>query len=168
MGRLPRLPGWDYSTPAAYFITFKVHERRRVLSRVSHGNVHLSAPGRIVLTTARLLPERFSGLTIDRLVIMPDHIHAILVLEGGCETSVPCPTIHQRSSTVPASFMGTSKTAIGKVVRHWKARSTRLIRLHLLPEFRWQSRHWDRVIRDGAELWHTRRYIELNPLRWQE
>lgn len=57
---------------------------------------------------------------------------------------------------------------LGKVIRFWKARATFHIRRTGLPEFRWQTRYWERIIRTDAELLRTRRYIELNPLRWEE
>lgn len=162
------MPGWDYGSAAAYFVTFKVLYRRQLLSRIELNRLILSPAGDVVLRTSRLLPAQFPGVTVDRLVIMPDHVHAILVLAPG-EAIAPAYQPRGRSGREPPeSFMAQPTPVLGKVVRFWKARSTRLIRERGLSSFRWQTRYWDRVIRNDGELRRIRRYLELNPARWWE
>ena len=62
-------------------------------------------------------------------------------------------------------MMADPAMVLGKVVRAWKARSTRLIRRTCDPGFAWQSRYYEHIIRSPAELERIRNYIELNPLK---
>ena len=55
---------------------------------------------------------------------------------------------------------------VGECIRTLKAVSTRLIRADGMTWFRWQRNYYERVIRDEAELWHVREYIEANPGNW--
>ena len=80
-----RLKNFDYSTPGAYFITICTHNRKCTLSRVV-GAIHespeieLTDYGKITDETIRNIPERYKA-TVDRYVIMPDHIHVIIFLD---------------------------------------------------------------------------------------
>ena len=76
-----RLAGHDYATPGAYFITVCTHRRACLFGEVHDGHVHLSLPGDIVRVTWYGLPRHFPDVEVDALVIMPNHLHAILVLQ---------------------------------------------------------------------------------------
>ena len=56
---------------------------------------------------------------------------------------------------------------LGKIIRAFKAKSTRIIRTTLDPSFRWHRSFFDRVIRDDIERYFIEEYIELNPLTWE-
>ena len=79
-----RLKNFDYSTPGAYFITICTHNRKCTLSRVV-GAIHespeieLTDYGKITDETIRNIPERYKA-TVDRYVIMPNHIHLIIII----------------------------------------------------------------------------------------
>jgi REP element-mobilizing transposase RayT len=167
-GRPPRLAGWDYSSSAAYFVTFKVLHCRPLLGCVEDARIVLSPAGAIVLATASLLPTRFPGVVVDRLVIMPDHVHAVI----GITASAPGASAYRprcaSAGEPPNSLMAHPAVVLGKVIRFWKARATFFIRRAGVPSFRWQTRYWERIIRSEVELHRIRRYIELNPSRWEE
>jgi REP element-mobilizing transposase RayT len=187
-GHPPRLAGWDYSRPGAYFVTFTVAGRLRCLSTVRGGRVKLGTAGEIVEQCWQELPRSFP-VRLDARVIMPDHVHAILILTLPSETSRPAsyralieeeasggaltsggalinqgPTGDGQGSLQP--MMADPRMVLGKVVRAWKARSTRLIRTAGAPSFAWQSRYYEHVIRDRPTLDRVRQYIANNPLRW--
>ena len=79
-----RLKNFDYSTPGAYFITVCTHNRKCTLTRVV-GAIHespeieLTDYGKIIDETIRNIPERYKA-TVDRYVIMPNHIHLIIII----------------------------------------------------------------------------------------
>ena len=79
-----RLKNFDYSTPGAYFITICTYNRKCMLSRVV-GAIHespeieLTDYGKITDETIRNIPERYKA-TVDRYVIMPNHIHLIIII----------------------------------------------------------------------------------------
>jgi REP element-mobilizing transposase RayT len=98
-----RLRGHDYSTPGAYFITICVKDRKELLSKITVGqglapaeNL-LSQYGNIAKEQMELLEKRYSGINIDKYVIMPNHIHILIYLTAGAS---PCPTV----SDVVCSF----------------------------------------------------------------
>ena len=79
-----RLYRHDYSTPGAYFITVCTKNKEKILSNVGEGlappEPHLSVYGKIAEQQLLELEERYSNITLDKYVIMPNHIHMILVL----------------------------------------------------------------------------------------
>lgn len=102
------------------------------------------------------IPERFAEIDIDALVVMPDHIHGILMC--GIDP-------HRNIST----------TTMGDVICWFKASvveeyRSRVSRHEWTPYDRhlWQRDYHDRIIRTDAELAAIRAYIEGNPGRWWE
>ena len=82
----PRLYHYDYSTAGAYFVTICTHNRRCLLSRIvgrglAPAEIQYTAYGQIAQEQMLLLEQRYPSLKIDQYVIMPNHIHAILLLE---------------------------------------------------------------------------------------
>ena len=141
-----RLRGYDYAWAGMYFVTVCTHLRRCLLGEIVDGEMRLSDAGRTAAEALASLPDRFPLLKIDSSVIMPNHVHALLCLHYDSE---------QRASI------------LGEVVRTWKARSTRLIRLGSDPSFGWQRNYYERILRDD-EIDPVRCYIAENPSRWAE
>ena len=75
-----RLREYDYSTPAAYFITVCTAGRRCSLGDITAGTAVLSAAGTIAATAWVGLSRRFDSVVLDEYVIMPNHLHAIIHL----------------------------------------------------------------------------------------
>ena len=93
----PRLDFYDYSTSGAYYITICTQNRRCLLSHIvgrglAPAETVLTPYGKIAQEQLFLLESRFPALKIDQYVIMPNHIHAILLLEEAAGAS-PRPTI---------------------------------------------------------------------------
>ena len=82
----PRLKQYDYNSSGRYFITVCTHERRQLLSKVIVGRglapakTSLTEVGKIVEDELLILPLRYPELTIEKYVIMPNHIHAIFCI----------------------------------------------------------------------------------------
>ena len=163
-GHPPRLAGRDYSAAGAYFITFSVSQRERCLSTVDEeGELRLTRFGRIVESSWQDVAAQFPHAVLDCMVVMPDHVHAIVMLtEGGA-------LIHQGPARSPGGalppLMVDRRPVLGKIVRCWKARSAYTIRRAGKPDFVWQSRYYEHIIRDQTSLYRIRRYIAQNPSR---
>ena len=145
-----RLRDYDYSSPGAYFITVCTRGKECVLSRILVGEglappaVALTAIGRIVEEQLRLLPGRFPSLSVDRYVIMPNHIHLLLTLSGdSAGGAIPSPTITN-------------------MVGALKSQASRLSGAAPL----WQRSFYDHVIRNEDDYRQIAEYIETNPARW--
>ena len=79
-----RLPGYDYAQAGGYFVTIVTQGRECALGTVEDGNVILSNPGHAVAATWNQIPQHFSNVVLDEFVIMPNHVHGIiLIMEDG-------------------------------------------------------------------------------------
>jgi len=162
-----RLPGHDYASPGAYFITVCTRERVCLFGEVHDGQMHLCGPGEIVRTVWQNLPNHFPDVDVDALVVMPNHLHAILVLQpavGAKHPELP------DASPLPVSTRphGTRPRSIPAMVQNAKSVAAREIdRLRRTPGAPvWQRGYFEHIVRTPDELGRLRQYIETNPLRW--
>ena len=149
-----RLHEFDYNSTGAYFITICVENRQRLLSRIVGGDV-LDAPysiellpcGEIADKYIRQIGDFYNEIKVDRYVIMPDHIH-ILLLVGNSGASRTSPPTKQHSTV--SRFVSTFKRFCNK-------------------EYGcniWQRHFYDHIIRDREDYEKHLVYIHENPLRW--
>jgi REP-associated tyrosine transposase len=75
-----RIPGYDYSRAGAYFITMVTHERACLFGEVVEGEVRLSDFGLVADECWRLTPEHFPAVELGAYVVMPNHVHGIIIL----------------------------------------------------------------------------------------
>ena len=99
-----RLAARDYAEPGAYFVTICTHDRRESLGHLVDGVVRLGKAGLIVEACWRQLPTHFPHVTLDELVVMPDHLHGILVLgpitaKDGCVPKPSAPSVGARHAS---------------------------------------------------------------------
>jgi len=76
-----RLPGYDYTQPGAYFITLCTQWREALFGEIVNGEMRLSAAGRVAAAEWRRLGRQFPGIRVGAFVVMPNHVHGILVIE---------------------------------------------------------------------------------------
>ena len=148
-----RLKDYNYSTPGAYFITICTDGRRELLSKITVGqglapaeNI-LSAYGIIADKQINDLQNRFKTITIDKYVIMPNHIHMLISIHAAGAS--PCPTISD-------------------IIGAYKSLTTRLCHTAGLQEKHlFQASFHDHIIRnkqDYAGIWQ---YIDTNVIKWE-
>lgn len=147
-----RLQGWDYSGAGYYFITACTKERRCLLSSVGRGIldaslVELTEYGKLVEETLSFLDTHSEYIRIDKHVIMPNHIHLILDVDGDGASGKPRPT----DGLVP-KFMSSMKRYTNK-----KA-----------GQDLWQTSYYDHIIRSEADYLRIWNYIDTNPAKWPE
>ena len=153
-----RLKNYDYSSPGAYFITMCTHNRECILSSVV-GAIHespvlqLSKYGKIVDELIGSLPEHL-GARIERYVIMPNHVHLIIMINDDSLRA-----IHESPRQC--------RSIISKTVGYIKMNASREIHRHCPGISVWQRAFHDHVIRDEADYIKIAKYIEENPVRWQ-
>ena len=131
----------NYSWTGTYFITMRAVQREPIFETPELRT--------ILNDTWQALPERFPGVTLDEFVIMPDHIHFIIWIEGNVEKRVSL-------GNVIGAYK--SLTAVAWL-RHIKSTgmecSARI----------WQRNYFEHVIRDDDDLEQKRQYIRDNPLK---
>ncbi|MGF1537774.1 MAG: transposase [Elainellaceae cyanobacterium] len=162
--RSMRLKGYDYSSPGFYFITICTHQRLCLFGNVEGNKMHLNEFGQVVLDCWQAIPQHFCHIELDEFVIMPNHIHGIIIVNNGRDMAPPCPTKTQNrqfSRPVP----GAISTAIGSFKSIATKRINEIRNAPGCPV--WQSQFYDRIIRDRDALDRIQRYIQQNPLAWQ-
>ena len=88
--RLLRLRSYDYSAPGAYFVTIVTRQRILLFGDVVSGAMRLNPAGRIVLSLWDSLPTHYPGVELAEFVVMPNHVHGIIVIrEGGAIHELP-------------------------------------------------------------------------------
>ena len=143
-----RLAEYDYGTNGAYFVTICTHERSKILSSIVGDGFPVPKPaGKIAEEYIRKIPGKYPTVSVDRYVIMPDHIHILLRMDNG--TGNPSPTL-------------------GNVIGWYKYQVTKEsnAQFNHSGEKLFQRSYYDHVIRnqnDYDEIWQ---YIENNPRKW--
>ena len=141
----PRLSGFDYATHACYFITICTHKKQNLF-----GNPYdLNAFGKIAEHDLLQISMHFPGVAIEKYVIMPNHIHALISLGlSETERSRPFPTL--------SAIVGLYKSGVSKSIHRFS------------PDLAiWQKSFYDHIIRgkkDYDEIWT---YIDNNPKQWE-
>jgi REP element-mobilizing transposase RayT len=136
----------DYSRPGAYVVTVCTFDREVIFGTIVDGLMNMNRSGRIVERCWQQLPRRFGSVSLDAFVVMPNHVHGIIVLNSIDES---LPTLH-------------------KVVGAFKASAARRINndrgVNGVPV--WQRSFHDQIIRDDQHLDNVRAYINANPTCW--
>ena len=189
--RQHRLPGYDYTQPGSYFITICTHEREHFFGEVKEGRMLLNAIGRVTEKFLQEISHRFSNSTLDTWVVMPNHVHLILVLWPNDENSnnddniinsgyAPrrVPTIFENNTptglsdvylpNLPKGIRPLAKGSVSSIINHFKGNVKRWCNKNGFEHFRWQSRFHDHIIRDKAALETIQQYIQNNPANWKE
>ncbi len=138
----------------------------------------LSEAGVIAEESWLQIPGGFPGVELDDFVIMPDHVHGIIILNpdtAGSKCGVRGGLINQTPTKIRIPpedtdfswiLMKQRGISLGKIIRAFKARSSRLIRLNADPGFAWQRNYYDHIVRNEDDLRRIRTYIRNNPLHW--
>lgn len=146
-----RLKYWDYSTPSWYYVTINTKNKVHWFGKVSDAKMILNKQGIIANDFWLDIPKHYKTVELDEFVIMPNHIHGILILNYG---------------KVETPYMASLLPILGDIIGKYKGAVTRKIRKEGFKNFQWQSRFYDRIIRDERELRNIRKYINDNPLNW--
>ena len=75
-----RLRGYDYTQNGAYFITICMKNRKNLLGDIQNSQIITSSIGDLIRSAWQELPTRYPGISIDAFVIMPNHIHGIIIV----------------------------------------------------------------------------------------
>jgi REP element-mobilizing transposase RayT len=154
-----RLKEYDYSSPGAYFVTICTYNRKCFFGNVRDVRLILSAVGRKAKTFFREIPEHFENITLDEYVVMPNHLHGIIVIQNvGVQNFEPLQRHNAFQHLVPKS--------LGSVIRTYKSMLTRWCRINGHRYFKWQRNYYEHIIRDEDDLNKIREYIQNNPLEW--
>ncbi|MFA6522170.1 MAG: transposase [Patescibacteria group bacterium] len=166
-----RLPAYDYSRPATYFITFNTRYFEEIFGTIENNKMQLNDFGKIIEKYWIALPNHFPYLRLDTYIIMPNHLHGIIEIIPRDETAVragfPRPLDSLR---IEATGRGTRplRRTLGQIIAYFKYQSTKRINeIRQSPgKLIWHRSFHDRIIRNDIELHRIRVYIRENPRNW--
>ena len=144
-----RLKGYDYSRPGAYFVTVCIHDRESLFGEITSRVMHLNDMGLIAQRTCFDLPRHYLHVVLDAMVIMPNHLHGVIVLTEDDEADKP-------------------RQGLPEIVRGFKSYSARRINaLRQTPGLPvWQRNYYEHIVRDQEDWERIRDYIQINPQEW--
>ena len=142
----------------AYFVTICTWQRECLFGHVVNGEMRLNDAGEIARRCWADIPDHFPSVKLDAFVVMPNHVHGIIVIQGRGEKSF-APT-----STAPTTTIAQSPSrTIGSIVRGFKIGVTKWFRANTDLHSIWQRNHHEHVVRNEEELEAIREYILGNP-----
>jgi putative transposase len=136
-----RLQNWDYSSNAAYFVTICTYGRICFFGKIFDGEMELSGIGKLINQFWNEIPIHFPFVILDAFVVMPNHIHGIIVIN--------------------------KPGTLGSIINQFK----RVCTIHankIDMNFAWQPRFYDQIIRNYDSYVKIKDYINNNPARWNE
>lgn len=191
-----RLPHWDYKRNAAYFITICTRYRENFFGEISNGTMHLSGIGEIAEDLWVKIPEHFPYVSNDEFIVMPDHIHGIIIIDNhdtlsGCEPASVVETVldggpispvetlhatslrfrqqsqpHQQSQPGKKTLHPPKTGSLSVIIRSYKSAVTKKAR-EINLQFAWQDRFYDHIIRDNGSFERIAYYIKMNVVNWR-
>jgi REP element-mobilizing transposase RayT len=184
-----RLKGYDYTQAGAYYFTICCYHRRCLLGEIKDGVTDLNLVGTTVKAVWESLPHHFPLIELDAFVVMPNHVHGIIVItdkahnynhNGNCRGEAFVPRCNDTQpgflSTNASPFSGCNSTSlprgtqsgsIGAIVQNFKSVATRRVnRITPNSGTLWQRNYHEEIIRNEKAYENIRRYIQENALNW--
>ena len=181
-----RLKNFDYTSDAAYFITICTHNREHFFGKIIDGQMILNETGKIVHDEWKKTASIRKNIIVDEFIIMPNHIHGILIINNNDNTHNINDTdvLPNDTDVLPnggrdvlakrlydgnhknMSEISPEKNSISVIIRFIKRQSTIRIR-KTIPGFKWQPNYYDHIIRNKSSLNRIRNYIKNNPKNWK-
>lgn len=180
-----RAQWWDYGWNGAYFITICTKMRKHFFGDISCNKMNLSQVGIIADILWHEIPNHFKFVELGDFIVMPNHIHGILIINKPKFDNVDNNNININVETGPAlsiqqpskqpsqqpigkqRFQNIGNDTISSIIGSYKSAVTKHAnRLGYLNG--WQTRFHDHIIRNDQEYQRISDYIVSNPLKWKD
>ena len=171
-----RLAGYDYAQAGAYFVTSITWRRGNLFGEVVNGEMVLNDFGKIADDCWRAIPEHFPTVELGAHVVMPNHVHGIIMIVDNQLDAAGRGAIYRAPTTDHAHIAEHTPTveqfgkptvgSIPTIVRTYKAAVTRLIGRQFNATGIWQRNYYEHILRNKREMAQIWDYIEANPANW--
>jgi len=165
-----RLKGYDYSQAGVYFVTIVTQGRACVFGDIVDREIRLNAAGHMVKTVWKEMPAFYPGVGIDAFVVMPNHIHGIIMITND---TVGAGLVPAQNGATPSGATTRVAPTLGDIIGAFKSRTTVLYTRGVkqsgwatFPGRLWQRNYYEHIIRNEESLNRIRQYILNNPSRW--
>lgn len=174
-----RLKGYDYSQAGAYFVTTVTQDRESFFGEIRDGEMIFNDAGRMVHAVWESMPERFPRMELGAFVVMPNHFHAIVIINDstiGGAGLVPAPRATTRvAPTARAAPITSNAPTLGQIIGAFKSITTHEYITGVdnrgWTQFNkrlWQRNYYEHIIRNEKAMDTIWRYIEANPANWEK
>ena len=162
----PRHPWIDYDV-GLYFVTICTHHMVHYFGEVIDKEMQLSEIGKIVELQLKVASSKCRGVEVPMFVVMPNHIH--MVVDCGVGESVNISMNHRSPNPMfrGASSISRHVPKLSRFISSFKGSVTKLART-IAPDFQWQARYHDHLIRNQYDGSKIARYILTNPTPWDK
>jgi REP element-mobilizing transposase RayT len=150
-----RLPDYDYSQTGHYFVTVNAFMRCARFGQIDEHGIQLNSLGQMIDQAITYTPIRTPGVVIDTHIVMPDHIHAIMTINGPEEPE------HESLSSIPQAVQRLKSYTENQYARNDEFGPFR----GRIGNRLWQRSYFEHVVRNDHQLQTIREYIRCNPAR---
>ena len=150
-----RLQEYNYSQPGHYFVTICTHRKKDWFGDFINDEIALNNYGKVAKQCWEEIPAHFENVYLDEYIVLPNHIHGILIVNTLVGNRHAC-SLRRQNQTLPV-VIGSFKSAVSKSIND-------SLRNDL---FRWQKSFYDHVIRNEKSLYKIRHYINQNAFKHQ-
>jgi REP element-mobilizing transposase RayT len=159
-----RLQGYDYTQAGGYFVTIFTQGWAHLFGLVKDGEMFTNNLGRIVQRTWLGLPDLYAGIELGEYIVMPNHFHGILFINGIVMTKTNLVEAGLKPAPTNPKIHGLSE--LMRAFKTFSAREINIVNENPRSAV-WQRGYFDRIIRDEKELDRIREYIHNNPDRFK-
>ena len=176
--RFIRLKGYDYTSEGAYFVTIVAQGREQFFGEVVDSEMLLNEAGQMIIKWWNELDNKFPNVILGAFVVMPNHIHCIIIIEKnvGADLRV-CPedkNMSQQMGEPLCSPLQTTNVSLFQIVQWFKTMTTNEY-IHGVKQSNWkpfkgriwQRNYYEHIIRNEKELHQKTDFILDNPSRWE-
>ena len=156
---------WHDYNGGEYFVTICTNERQHYFGEIINGEMQLSMIGKYTDECIQKISEHNPYAQIPEYVIMPDHIHLIVIISGNDCRNVPW-RVSTENKNEPMQKIANNQGRLSTTIGGLKQSVTRFARKNDIT-FEWQPRFYDRIIRDQNEMNQIAEYIKNNVARWE-
>ncbi len=190
-----RMDGYDYSQDGLYFVTICTHQKEMFFGNVVDGKMVLNEIGKLADKYWLEISKHFKNVILNEHIVMPNHVHGIVVIDNmtcnnnaNAAENTPCrdeaclvSTDADLDNTMiyatnadnelnPTSCkmqkISPKPKSLPVIIGSYKSAVTHGSKI-IIPNFTWQSRYYDRIIRNESSYDNIRQYIIENPEKWQ-
>ncbi|MBI5876936.1 MAG: transposase [Chloroflexi bacterium] len=154
-----RAQGYDYTQAGGYFVTICTHNRASLFGAIVDGVMRPNAAGTVAADSWAWLATQYPYVMLDEWIIMPNHLHAIIVLDD---------VMPGGSRAAPTASSPVIRKPLGQLVGAFKTVSAKQIngQRNTPGAPVWQRNYYEHIIRNDKELNAIRRYVADNPAQW--
>ncbi len=172
-----RLQGYDYSQAGAYFVTIVTYQRDCLFGKIENEEMILNDFGKIADECWRAIPEHFPAVELGAYVVMPNHVHGVIVIRDDESASHLGMTddvgrgaamLRPYANATNNHKINVKPGSLGAIIRSYKSTVSYRINKEYNATGIWQRNYYEHIIRNEREMDNIWRYIEANPAQWDD